>query len=206
MQRSWLPDNENSSRRIRWRKAKTREPPKTIHRQHQTVDTINDITVRTGCRRSQPLETAHQSSDGGRRSYVICRKEEDPTHAICEGSICRIIRQTICKLEKSPDVLDYICKTKAGAEDLPLKTTTSLFAGVLVIAQFSRKEIDLEEVICTHVFTCTNRALMQPDGSVHTTTERYSDPPAGEHKADGCEHDTERYYPYLWRTSRTAKT
>ena len=40
------------------------------------MDTINDITVRTGCRRSQPLETAHQSSDGGRRSYVICRKEE----------------------------------------------------------------------------------------------------------------------------------
>ena len=38
---------------------------KTIHRQHQTVDTINDITVRTGCRRSQPLETASQSSDGG---------------------------------------------------------------------------------------------------------------------------------------------
>ena len=50
---------------------------KTIHRQHQTVDTINDIRVRTGCRRSQPLETAHQSSDGGRRSYVICRKEEE---------------------------------------------------------------------------------------------------------------------------------
>ena len=42
--------------------------------QHQTVDT----TVRTGCRRSQPLETARQSSDGGRRSYVICRKEEEP--------------------------------------------------------------------------------------------------------------------------------
>ena len=39
--------------------------PETIHRQHQTVDTINDITVCTGCRRSQPLETARQSSDGG---------------------------------------------------------------------------------------------------------------------------------------------
>ena len=58
-------------------KAKTREATKTIHRQHQTVDTINDITVRTGCRRSQPLETARQSSDGGRRLYVICRKEEE---------------------------------------------------------------------------------------------------------------------------------
>ena len=51
----------------------------------------------------------------------------------------------------------------------------------------------------------TNRALVQPDGSLHTTTELYSDPPAGEHKADRCEHGTERYYPYLWRTSRTAK-
>ena len=30
-----------------------------------------------GCRRSQPLETARRSSDGGRRSYVICRKEEE---------------------------------------------------------------------------------------------------------------------------------
>ena len=68
--------SENSSRRVRWRKAKTRDATKTIHRQHQTVDTINDITVRTGCRRSQPLETSRQSSDGGRRSYVICRKEE----------------------------------------------------------------------------------------------------------------------------------
>ena len=44
---------------------KTREATKTIHRQHQTVNTINDITVRTGCRRSQPLETGRQSSDGG---------------------------------------------------------------------------------------------------------------------------------------------
>ena len=85
----------------------------------------------------------------------------------------------------------------AGAQDLPLKTTTSLFAGVFVIARSSREHIDLEKVIGTHKFTCTNRALTQPDGSVHTTTERYSDPPAGEHKADRCEHDTGRYYPYL---------
>ena len=77
MQRSRLPDNENSSRRVRWRKAKTREATKTIHRQHQTVDTINDITVRMGCRSSQPLETTRQSSDGGRRSHMICRKEEE---------------------------------------------------------------------------------------------------------------------------------
>ena len=35
-----LPDNENSSRRVRWRTAKTREATKTIRRQHQTVDTI----------------------------------------------------------------------------------------------------------------------------------------------------------------------
>ena len=54
----------------------------------------------------------------------------------------------------------------AGAEDLPLKTTTSLFAGVFVIARSSREHIDLEEVIGTHEFTCTNRGLMQPDGSV----------------------------------------
>ena len=58
---------------VEGRKAKTREATKTIHRQHQTVDTINDITVRTGCIRSQPLERARQSSDGGRRLYVICR-------------------------------------------------------------------------------------------------------------------------------------
>ena len=62
---------------IRGRKAKTREAMKTIHRQHQTVDTINNITVRMGCRRPQPLETTRQSSDGGQRSHMICRKEED---------------------------------------------------------------------------------------------------------------------------------
>ena len=71
-------------------------------------------------------------------------------------------------------MLVYICKgdeTRAGAEYLPLKTTTSIFADVLVIARSSREDIDLEEVIGTHEFACTNRELMQPDGSVHTTTE-----------------------------------
>ena len=68
----------------------------------------------------------------------------------------------------------------AGAEDMPLKTTTSLFAGVFVITRSSSEDIDLEEVIGTHEFACTNRELMQPDESVHTATERYSDPPVGE--------------------------
>ena len=66
-----------SSRRVRGRKTKTREATETIHRQPQTMDTINNITVRKGCRRSQPMETTRQSSDGGRRSHMICRKEED---------------------------------------------------------------------------------------------------------------------------------
>ena len=40
------------------------------------VDTINNITVRTGCRRSQSLETSRQSSDGGQRSHMICQKKK----------------------------------------------------------------------------------------------------------------------------------
>ena len=100
-------------------------------------------------------------------------------------------------LQRRLNIIIIIIAGMAGAEDLPLKTTTSLFAGLFVIARSSREHIDLEEVIGTHEFTCTNRGLMQPDGSVHTITERYSDPPAGEHRADRCEHDTERYYPYL---------
>ena len=36
----------------------------------------NNITVRTGGRRSQPLETTRQSSDGDQRSHMICRKEK----------------------------------------------------------------------------------------------------------------------------------
>ena len=71
LQRSRLPDNENSSRRVRGRKAKAREATETVHRQHQAVDK-NDITLRTGCRRSQSLETTRQSSDGGQRSHMIC--------------------------------------------------------------------------------------------------------------------------------------
>ena len=50
-------------------------PQKQYYRQHQTVDTINDVTVRTGCRSSQPLEKTRQSSDGGQ--HMICQKEED---------------------------------------------------------------------------------------------------------------------------------
>ena len=68
-----------------------REATKTIHRQHQTVDTINDITVRTGCRRSQPLETVRQSSDGGRRSYVICRKEEAVGIVVSAIAVFRLV-------------------------------------------------------------------------------------------------------------------
>ena len=62
------------------RRRRRGRPRKQYNRQHQTVDTSNDITVRTGCRRSQPLETARRSSDGGRRLYVICRKEEEVQH------------------------------------------------------------------------------------------------------------------------------
>ena len=63
-----------------------------------------------------------------------------------------------------------------------LHNIITLLSPVFVIARSSREDIDLEEVIGTDGFACTNRELMQPDGSVHTTTERYSDPPAGEHK------------------------
>ena len=59
---------------VRGRKAKIREDTKTY------IDNIkqckDNMTVRTGCRRPQPLETTRQSSDGGQRSHMICRKEE----------------------------------------------------------------------------------------------------------------------------------
>ena len=61
---------------------------------------------------------------------------------------------------------------KAGSQVLTLKATSSLFARMLVIARSSREEIDLEEVIGTHEFAYTNRVLMQPDGSVHPTTDK----------------------------------
>ena len=62
MQISRLPDNENSSRRVRGRKAKTREATKTIHRQHQTMDTINDTTVRTAAEdRSRWIQLVSQA-------------------------------------------------------------------------------------------------------------------------------------------------
>ena len=48
----------------------------TVHRQHQAVDKNYNITVRTGCRRPKSLERSRQSSDGGQRSNMICRKEE----------------------------------------------------------------------------------------------------------------------------------
>ena len=123
-----------------------------------------------------------------------------PTHAICEGYICRITRRYVI-LKKT-----QMCWTTSAKEikrQLGLKTCIRRqhrhsLLGCFVIARSSREDIDLEEVIGTHEFACTNRALMQPDGSLHTTTELYSDPPAGEHKADWCEHGTERYYPYLY--------
>lgn len=43
---------------------------------------------------------------------------------------------------------------------------------MLVIARSSRDDIDLEDVIGTHEFAYTNRVLMQPDGSVHPTTDK----------------------------------
>jgi hypothetical protein len=63
-------------------------------------------------------------------------------------------------------------KLKAGSEVLTLKATSSLFARMLVIARSSREDIDLKEVIGTHEFAYTNRVLMQPDGSVHPTTDK----------------------------------
>ena len=62
---------------MRGRKAKTREATETVHGQHQAVDRNENITVRTGCRRPQSLEGNCQPSDGGQRSDMMCRKEEE---------------------------------------------------------------------------------------------------------------------------------
>ena len=63
-------------------------------------------------------------------------------------------------------------KLKVGSEVMTMKATTSLFARMLVIARSSRDDIDLEEVIGTHEFAYTNRVLMEPDGSIHHTTDK----------------------------------
>ena len=42
------------------------------------MDKNDNITVRTDCRRPQSLEGNRQSSDGGQRSNMICRREEEP--------------------------------------------------------------------------------------------------------------------------------
>src|SRR6218665_1836511 len=63
-------------------------------------------------------------------------------------------------------------RLKAGYEVLTLKATSSLFARMLVIARSAREDIDLEDVIGTHEFSCTNRVLMGPDGSIHPTTDK----------------------------------
>ena len=63
-------------------------------------------------------------------------------------------------------------KLKVGSEVMTMKAATSLFARTLVIARSSRDDIDLEEVIGTHEFAYTNRVLMEPDGSIHHTTDK----------------------------------
>jgi len=61
---------------------------------------------------------------------------------------------------------------KDSSETVILKATSSLFARMLVIARSSRADVDLEEVIGTHEFSYTNRVLMEPDGSIHPTTDK----------------------------------
>ena len=51
---------------------------------------------------------------------------------------------------------------KDSSETVILKATSSLFARMLV----------MEEVIGTHEFSYTNRMLMEPDGSIHPTTDK----------------------------------
>ena len=51
----------------------------------QWTDPHYNIRVRTGCRRSQSLEGNRKSSDGGRRSNMVCRKEEMDTQHIHLG-------------------------------------------------------------------------------------------------------------------------
>ena len=63
-------------------------------------------------------------------------------------------------------------KLKSGSEVLTLKATSSLFARMLIIAGSSREDINLEEVIGNHEFAYTNRVLMQPDRSIHPTTDK----------------------------------
>jgi len=63
-------------------------------------------------------------------------------------------------------------KLKAGSEVLTLKATSSLFARMLIIPRSSRDVVDLEEVIGKHEFAYSNRVLMEPDGSVHPTTDK----------------------------------
>ena len=73
---------------------------------------------------------------------------------ICRPNLEKKTRCVGLHLQRRLNII--IMAGMAGAEDLHLKTTTSLFAGVFVIARSSREHIDLEEVIGTHEFTCTN--------------------------------------------------
>ena len=61
---------------------------------------------------------------------------------------------------------------KDSSETVILKATSSLFVRMLVIAWSSRADVDLEEVIGPHKFSYTNRVLMEPDGSIHPTTDK----------------------------------
>jgi len=63
-------------------------------------------------------------------------------------------------------------KLKAGSEVMTVKASSSLFARMLIVARSSRDNVDLEEVIGIHEFANTHRALMQPNGSVHQTTDK----------------------------------
>ena len=60
---------------------------------------------------------------------------------------------------------------KDSSETVILKATSTLFARMLVIARSSRADVDLEEVFGTHEFSF-NRVLMEPDGSIHPTTDK----------------------------------
>ena len=68
----------------------------------QYIDSIkqwtHNITVRTGCRRPQPMETTRQSSDGGRRSHMICRKEECMYVSVCPRSRPHIVKSSNVEL------------------------------------------------------------------------------------------------------------
>ena len=68
---------------------------------------------------------------------------------ICRPNLEKKTRCVGLHLQRRLNIIMIIMAGMAGAEDLPLKTTTSLFAGVFVIARSSREQLGTNSAVIT---------------------------------------------------------